>query len=287
MERLPSVPALYTQVTAELARPEGSIQFVGRLISKDPALTARILQMINSGYLGLSVRISDPMEAVLHLGVEQTKSMILLADAFLHFEQSACPGFSHDHLWRHSLAVGSSALAITRAETKNLELAELAYTAGLLHDIGMLLLAANLPEIYSDVIEQAQRRDLQLHEIELEVFETTHAELGAAVMKAWGLPDAVLQAISLHHCPDQSEDTEFSLLTAVHAANAIEREKLLHGSHRLVNQFNTSYIEKMGLGDRQSAWRQLCGLLVAVVPDKEMVDPFRVALGDDFVVKEY
>ena len=267
MERLPSVPVLYNQVVNELAKPEGSIQFIGLLISKDPAMTAKILQMINSAVFGLPRQITDPVEAVLYLGVERTKSLILLASVFLHFDKDACPGFSHERLWQHSLAVGAFGRTIALPQTKDPKLAEMAYTAGLLHDVGKLFLAANLPETYSQVLDQAQRRKISEREVELEVFDASHAELGAAVLGAWGLPLPILEAIAWHHSPSASEDDTFSALTAVHAANAVEREKVLHKNGRAVSQMDSAYLTRIHLIKQRNVWRGACGFHVPVVDD--------------------
>jgi putative nucleotidyltransferase with HDIG domain len=274
MDRIPAVPELYTQVLAELAQPDTSIHFVGQLVARDPAMTAKLLQIVNASSFGLAARVSDPLEALLHLGIERTKSMILLAGVFLPFEKDSCPGFSHSDLWHHSIAVGSFARALVLAETKDTGQAEMAYTAGLLHDIGILLLAANLPKAYAQVLQQARRRKIDLRKVEWEFFQTSHAEVGSVLMNSWGLPEQVLEAIAWHYCPEQSEDSQFSVLTAVHVANAVEREKSLYRSGKLVNQMQASYIERLGLRERQSSWRQLCGLPLTAVPE-ELENPSR------------
>jgi putative nucleotidyltransferase with HDIG domain len=260
MERLPSLPVLYTQVTAELAKPEASIQFVGRLIAKDPAMTAKILQMVNSAVFSLQVEITDPGEAVLYLGAERTKSLILLASVSLRFEKCGCTGFSHPQLWQHSMAVGASAQAITLAQTKDVKLAEMAFTAGLLHDIGKLLLAANMPDAYSQVLARVEGTIHSVTEMETEVLGASHAELGASVLGTWGLPVSILEAIAWHHCPNQSDDRSFSPLTAVHAANALEQEKLLSKSGSVVSQIDSPYLQRLRLVDRCDSWRKSCGL---------------------------
>jgi len=273
MERLPSVPALYTQVLSELARPQASIQFVGRLISKDPAMTARILQMVNSAAFALPVPIAEPMEAVLHLGVERTKSLLLLAGLTLQFDSSVCPGFSHEALWCHSLVVSGSARQLALLQTKDANFAEMAYTAGLLHDVGKLMLAANLSETYGQIIDQAARRHIEVSQVEREIFDATHAELAACLLTAWGLPASILDAIAWHHSPARSRDTGFSILTAVHVANAVEREKLLHKAGLLTNQMDFPYLDSLGLTGQRNSWREACGFPVFVVddPKKERV----------------
>ena len=267
LTRLPSLPTLYTQVLSELAKPEPSIQFVGRLISKDPAMTAKILQMVNSTVFALASHMTDPVEAVLYLGVERTKGLILLASVMLQFEKSSCPGFSLERFWQHSLAVAAFARAVAMAQTKDVKLAELAYTAGLLHDVGKLLLAANLPEDYSQVMAQALSRNLPVQTVEREIFDACHAQLGAAVLGTWGLPVEMLEAIAWHHHPEESSNRSFSILTAVHVANAVEHEKRLHQAGTLASQINFEYIERLGLSDRRNGWRETCGFHVQVEDD--------------------
>jgi HD-like signal output (HDOD) protein len=165
------------------------------------------------------------------------------------------------------LAVGAFARTIALAQTKDARLAEMAYTAGLLHDVGKLFLAANLPETYSQVLAQSQRRKISEREVELEVFDASHAELGAAVLGTWGLPLPILEAIAWHHCPSDSEDQAFSTLTAVHAANAVEREKSLQKNGRPVSQMDSAYLRRIKAIKQRNVWRGACGFHVPVVDD--------------------
>ena len=259
MERLPSVPVLYNQVSAELAKPDGSIDFVGKLIARDPAMTVKILQVVNSPIFGLGRQISDPVEAVMYLGVERTKSLILVAGVNLQYDKHRCASFSQEKWWQHSMAVGTFARAVALTETKNAKTADLAFTAGLLHDTGQLLVAANLPDRYSQVIVQAEQRKVSIREVEMETFNTSHAELGACLLGTWGLPVAILEAIGWHHCPAVSGDKKFTLLTAVHVANAVEHEKIAFKSGSRVSQLDTEYIRSLGLINQSNPWREVCG----------------------------
>src|SRR5207244_98934 len=151
-------------------------------------------------------------------------------------DKNGCPGFSHPQLWQHSMAVGAFAHAVTIAQTKDVKLADMAFTAGLLHDVGKLLLAANLPEAYCQVLKEAQGRIDSVSEPETKLLGASHAELGASVLGSWGLPVSILEAIAWHHCPDKSGDQLFSPLTAVHAANAVEQEKALDKTGSFASQ---------------------------------------------------
>src|SRR5260221_9017213 len=149
MERLPSLPILYTQVMAELAKEEASTQFVGRLIAKDPAMTAKILQMVNSTVFSLPSQLLDPAEAVLYLGMERTKSLLLLASLSLQFDRHKCQGFSHEQLWHHSMTVAGAGQAGAFGPTKEGEPGGLAFSTRVLLGGGKTSPAAEAPPGYS------------------------------------------------------------------------------------------------------------------------------------------
>ena len=155
----------------------------------------------------------------------------------------------------------------------NAKLADTAFTAGLLHDIGKLLLAGNIPDTYDKIIEQAQRRKAPLPQVELEVLGCTHAEVGACLLGLWGLPLPILEAIAWHHTPAQSEDQDFTLLTAVHVADALDHEKKAAPGECPAGFINNCYLEKIGLGDRGNDWRKLGGC----TPKAKQANPFQEA----------
>ena len=188
-------------------------------------MTLRVLQLINSSEFGMARSITEPVEAVLYLGSERVKGMILAANVFQQFEKDTCPGFSHPMLWQHSLATASFASTIARAQSSEKKVSDAAFTAGLLHDIGRLLLAGNVPNEYTKILEQADRRKVSLAQVELEALGATHAELGACVLGSWGIPLPVLESVAWHHVPTRSNDQGFTLLTAVHLANSFENER--------------------------------------------------------------
>jgi HD-like signal output (HDOD) protein len=222
-------------------------------------MTAKMLQVVNSAYFSLPREIVEPVEAVMFLGTERTKSLILMAKVFSQFDQTRCENFDVNALWRHSMEVGSHARAVTMAETKETRLADLAFTAGLLHDIGKLLLAANLPDMYARVLDQAKRRNLPVRDIEFDAFGTTHCEIAACLLGTWGLPLGILEAVACHNKPSLSEDDAFSTLTAVHVANAIDHEKAAEKADILVSRMETAYFERIGLAGKRNRWRELLG----------------------------
>lgn len=272
LRKLPTLPTLHTQILNELQSPDADIEAVARLIAQDPVMTAKMLQLVNSAYFALAREITEPVEAVMVLGAERTRSLIMLAKVFSQFDKTQCEGFGIEELWRHSMAVGSCAHTLCMMETKSTHLADQAFTSGLLHDVGKLLLAGNLPADYARVLEQAVRRKLSTREVEVEVFGATHAELGACLLGSWGLPLGILEAIGWHNRPLFSEDRKFSLLTAVHAANAIDHEKTSNAADILVSQIDGGYTDRIGLSDRRNRWREACEASIKPADEPETND---------------
>lgn len=260
-KKLPAMPKLYAQVSKELSSPNGSIDVVAQLIAQDPVMTAKILQVVNSAFFALGRQVSEPSDAVMFLGAERTRSLILLAGVFTQFDGVGCPGFMPEPIWNHSLQVGALARTITMAETKNAKLAEAAFTAGLVHDMGKLILAANVPAMCNSIEQLHKSKQLTQREAETQVLGTTHAELAACLLGTWALPLPVLEAVAWHHHPTRSSDKGFSLLTAVHAANVFAYELGCgSGTNALPEVFDHPYLLQIGLGDNRNEWRKACNV---------------------------
>ena len=258
IRKLPAQPKLHTLVTDELQSANGSMDTVGKLISQEPVMSAKILQVVNSAFFGLTREISDSTESVMVLGAERIKALILLAGVFSQYSGAKCPGFSPEPVWSHSIQVGAFARAIALAETKNARAAEAAFTAGLLHDIGKLVLAGNLPEMYDTVQRLKASKNITSREAELEILGTSHAELGACLLATWGLPLPILEAIAFHHEPARADEHGFTLLAAVHVANVFAQES--HAGDTARDQIDMGYLLHTGLGDCRNRWREYCGL---------------------------
>jgi putative nucleotidyltransferase with HDIG domain len=255
MQRLPSPPGLYFQVVKELQSDQASLDQIGAIIARDPAMTAKILQLVNSTVFGLPQPVNSPAEAVLLLGVETTKSLILLAHGYSYYSRLEKSGFSIDELWRHSLTTAQFAQRIARCELSNSFSVEEVYTAGLLHDMGKLILAANLPDQYRRASQLAQTGKLPMWEAEQQVFGACHAEIGACLMAIWGLPISIVETLALHHHPACLINQGFAALTAVHVANAIEHAEIAHSDQIVVDH---EYLAGIGLDNHLPAWREVC-----------------------------
>lgn len=186
------------------------------------------------------------------LDLDIVKALILSVQIFTHFDQVQVRTLSLETLWRHSLSTGGWAKGIAEGETTDRKVADEEFLAGLLHDVGKLVFAANLPERYSAARVLAQEQGLPDWEAEQTIFGATHAAVGAYLLGLWGLPDPLIEAVAFHHHPALCPDRSFSPLTAVHVANA-----LVHAQEQgdaVARQIDQEYLDALGLRDRLAIW---------------------------------
>ncbi|MBI3417899.1 MAG: HDOD domain-containing protein [Verrucomicrobia bacterium] len=258
VRKLPSPPNLYFQVVKELQSPDASLERTGDLVAQDPMMSAKLLQLVNSAVFGLQLQVGHPAEAVMYLGAETTKSLILLAHTFSYFDEVKAAGFSIDQLWRHSLQSAKFAQWIAELESDDPNIESQSFTAGVVHDLGKLILAANLPEKFGDALALARQQGLQLWEAERDLFGTTHAEIGACLLGIWGLPMPIVEAVALHHHPAQFLSQTFSPLAAVHAANVLEHQANIDNHGLRFGGMDEAYLAGLGVGGRLESWQKHC-----------------------------
>jgi putative nucleotidyltransferase with HDIG domain len=258
IESLPSLPAIYTEIIAEIQSPDPSIKNVSEIIGRDLSMTAKILQVVNSVFFGLPQRIKNPQQAVMLLGLETIKSLVLSVKIFSEFSQKKFSWFNIDALFKHSISVSTYAKAIVKNEKMDQDLINYSLMAGLLHDLGKLILATNFKNTYQQVQTESQNSDHNLWDLEHETFGTSHAEMGAYLMGLWNLENPIIEAIAFHHCPAKSVSTQMGLLTAVHVANALDHEEDSPQDPESDLQYDNEYLDRLGVSDRIPEWRQVC-----------------------------
>ena len=225
IKSLPSPPVVYTQLMEELEKDEPELEKIGQVISRDPAMSSKILQLVNSAYFGLPREISHPSEATMFLGVDLIRGLVLMAHVFTQFDNAKMAMFSIDRLMEHCWLTGVFARSIATAEKLDSRHCDHAFIAGLLHDIGKLILMANLPQLYAEAVKLAETRKLPMSAAEAEVIGCNHAEMGAYLLGLWGLPDPVVEAVAFHNSPAECEEGECSVATVVFAASELEQLK--------------------------------------------------------------
>jgi HD-like signal output (HDOD) protein len=254
---LPSIPSLFVEVMNKLEDPDGCAQDVANIIAKDPAMTAKILQLSNSAFFGLRRRISDPRDAVLYLGLDTLKSLALTVKAFSQFTVRPSSRFSIEDLGKHTILTGILARKIAIAEGVPRQEVEDSFMAGLLHDIGKLVLVSAAPARYEQAIKYAELNGVHRREAELKTFGTTHSEIGTYLLWLWGLPDRVVEAVAYHHAPGNCPARRLGPLTAVHAANVLAHESAAAIAGKPIPELDMEYLNGLGLADRVPVWRAL------------------------------
>ncbi len=253
LDNVPSFPSVYLEVMAALGSEDPSIEHVAEIIARDPALIAKILQVANSAAFGLMNKVSSPFEAVQFLGFSTIRSMTLSIHVFANFSSLKHRSFSVERLCDHSMHTGVIARSILQAEHAAPAAADDAYTGGMLHDMGKLMLAQNLPEDFDRALQLAEDKNIPLHDAEVEVFGATHAGVGAYLLGLWGLPASIVEAVAFHHTPEKSSVRAFGPPAAVHVASAIEHEITGDGEAEIF--INSDYLTAIGKGNQLPVWR--------------------------------
>jgi len=253
MRSLPSLPTLYEEVMAELRRQEPSFQTIAHIISKDVGMATKILQLANSAFMGTSGRVSSLLQALTLIGLDNVRTLVLSVNVFSQFDGNAHVAAHLPGMWDHSIAVSKLAQQIASAENCGKALLEECFTAGLLHDLGKVLLMAELPR---EALGAYSAKSAMSAEIERGRLGCTHAEVGAYLISIWGLPLPLVHAVAYHHHPGETGEANFSPLVAVHVADAIVSESdpspLNHDA-----ALDLEYLKRLGLSERESVWRAL------------------------------
>ncbi|MBX7258157.1 MAG: HDOD domain-containing protein [Candidatus Hydrogenedentes bacterium] len=262
IESLPPMPQTYAKLCEKLRSPDVSAKDVGLLMESDLAMTAKVLHLVNSAFFGFRQRVSSASQAVALLGFETIKALVLMTGLFSNVQERKLPsGFSFDRLWQHSLKVGSYAQMIALAESASKDSVNDAYTAGLLHDCGELVLAAACQEDFTHAYDYAMVNGVRQSEAEKELLGCTHAEIGAYLLGIWGLPHPIVEAVAYHHRPTEFIGAGFSPVTAVHVADALAWSNSVGNAEYPLPEVDHAYLAGLGMDGRYEAWRAACEAL--------------------------
>jgi len=216
--KLISLPEIYIRVSQALEDENHNAKQLGDIIGHDPALTARILRIVNSAYYSLANQVELVSRAVSVIGEDDLRNLVLATSAVDTFKRIPNQLVDIDLFWRHSVHTGIVARLLSKY--CNILHGERLFVAGMLHDIGKLVLYFKEPELSQQVLLKAADTDGQLYNAEKEIIGFTHADVGAALIDAWKLSDTLKEVIAYHHTPLNAK--EYRIETAiVHIANCI------------------------------------------------------------------
>jgi putative nucleotidyltransferase with HDIG domain len=216
LEDLPSLPAVVMELLSSIDQDDVDISVLAKKVSHDQALTAKTLRLANSSLYGLQVKVTTIQQAITFLGFQTTRNLITAAAVTGCFPAGQCPGFDDKAFWRHSIAAAACCKVLARRLRFN---QDYAFTAGLLHDIGRLVLVSSFPQQYQAVMAYRAANDCYVLEAERAVMGVDHVQAGEALAEHWNFSDTMKMAIAYHHDPDAPGA---GLLAAiVHVANAL------------------------------------------------------------------
>ena len=250
VHRLPSEPGIYWELMNAASRPNVSTAEVAAIVERDPAMTAKVLQLVNSAYFGLARRVSSIREAITYLGLDLVKALTLTAHVFKGPNSSPIGRLSLAELQQHSLLTARLAGRFASSPKQREE----AFAAAMVHDIGEVVLALGFPDRFPSMAGDHPETPKAQYLIERELFDVTHAEVGAYLLGIWGLPFTIVEAVAFHHEPAQAPGGDLELLASVHVADALAHR---HAGHAGEAQPDAVFLESAGLAGRLPEWEAL------------------------------
>jgi HD-like signal output (HDOD) protein len=252
-DSLPGMPRVYSALELALSRSGSTVTEVAAIIRQDVAITAKLLQLCNSSFFGLKREITDVEQALNYLGMSVIRSLVLSHEIVASMSVGRPAGFSPERHQEHSLLVAAIArrMPLPRRESDD------AFMAGMLHDLGKLLIATRAPVRYREAYDVAVRHELPLHVSERTLYGATHAEAGAALLGLWGLPDSIVSGVANHHEPSRAGAATLDLVGAVHIADALANELEPGIAGRPPVPLDMEFVESIGCKGRLDEWRRI------------------------------
>ena len=252
--QLPTRPKAYGQLVEVLEKPGSSMTEAAVVVERDPAITAKLLQLVNSAFFGLPRRVADVKTAVSYLGVDMLKTLVL--DIGIRQAQggaTVCPDFDATVVQRQGLL---SARIARRLLDDRLDAMD-AFTAAMLKDVGWLVLLSRLPDGFRAAVAAARATGRSLADVGEERLGVSHAMIGAYLLGIWGLPYAIVEAVAHHRAPGQVDSNRLDVVGAVHVAAALAEEVSPSGTARHVGggvQLDERYVDGLGLTSWRLRW---------------------------------
>ncbi|MCX8030072.1 MAG: HDOD domain-containing protein [Thermodesulfovibrionales bacterium] len=242
IETIPTIPDTFKKILSVLENPKASLSEIGKFILNDPVLTSRVLKMVNSPVYGFPGRIISINQALLLLGLNVVRGLLLGVSVFEAMQKSM------KGLWEHS--IGNAITSRIVAEKLNLKDTEEISIAGLLHDIGKVILILKFPEQYQEVFNKVEKEELFIYEAEERVFGITHADAGAWIAKKWNFPANLVEVIQYHHNPILAKNNSFFTSIITFSDILIRAKGIGNAGDSFVPNLEAIIWEKFNLGEK-------------------------------------
>lgn len=242
---LGSYGPLLQEIETALASPQCSLSTVGETIEKDVDLTARLLRFANSAYCGFSTRMSTVTEAISLIGIQQVQDLLVASSVIERFVGVSSQHVSMESFWRHSLACGIGARLI--ALERRLPKPDRLFVAGLLHDLGRLVLFLQSPQYAQKVFELYRSERILLREAEARVLGYDHQNLGEALLKSWKYPPVLVLTVGYHHQPAGCEAARLEAAVVHIADHLVNAMRVGSSGERFIPPLNPQVLTTLGL----------------------------------------
>jgi HD-like signal output (HDOD) protein len=250
LDRLPSLPDIYWQLVRATENPETSIADIGKLVERDPAMSVKVLQLANSAYFGLPQKTESIARAVTYLGVENLKGLLVAAHVFGSGMFPETEGLTSSQLRDSALMTAT----LARQIVKDPKLGDAAFAAGIMRDVGQIVLARDPSKRYSEVLREAKKTGAPVHVVESCVLGVTHGIVGAYLLGVWGLPFILAEAVAHHAAPSEVTEGNTDLLAAVHLADGLVSAVLENRDPMTSPELDLPFLERTGLAAAIPEW---------------------------------
>jgi HD-like signal output (HDOD) protein/CheY-like chemotaxis protein len=253
LRSLPSLPQVHHTLLTELENNRGASAAIGQMVAQDAGLSAKVLQLANSPLFGREYLVSSPAEAVFCLGTGMITAVVLSQTLFKHYRANSHPEFSLAQVWHHCWDTAALAQCYCREHQLPRQTREEAFLAGLLHEIGRLILIANFPDQYSTACEAARKAHSPLGPRLREVFAAAPCEIAAFLLDLWGMPDSVVAAVSMLENPEREKAAGFTAVSALYIGDQIASRSTPPDPFPPA-EWNAAYPRSLGCPEELQQW---------------------------------
>ena len=250
LDQLPSLPDTYVELVRATEDPDAAIADIAKIVERDPAMSVKVLQLVNSAYFGLAQKTESITRAVTYLGVENLKGLLVAVHVFSTGNFPAIEGLSPTALRDEAVLTATLARQIVRDQ----KLADAAFATGIVHDVGHIVLARDPSKRYGEVWRAARAAGEPIRITELRELGVTHGQVGAYLLGVWGLPFMLAETVAYHDIPSSVTEGNLDLLAAVHLADGVVCAAFARRDPLAAGDLDAPFLNKVGLMPEVPKW---------------------------------
>jgi len=263
LRELPSLPRVFDELKIALLRSDATIDQVAQIVEKDVAVSAKVLQLVNSAFFGLARNVIAVKTAVSCLGMNVLYDLVVTLQVFRSLQPNEYVSQEYlEEFHRHAQLSARIAAGIAQ----DAKLPPVVVVAALLHDVGKLVIAERTPVHFARSVAQSEQEGLPLYEVEEKLINISHAEVGAYLLSLWGLPYAIVEAVLHHHHPRRIPPEGMDMITAVYVSNILAHEVAAAQQGVPPPPFDMEFLRETGAADRLAKWRKIAEAAMPAEP---------------------